>query len=205
LLSVPLGGCLQLAVANREEFGVVIDSIRSARLGVGVARADYMPRVLVGGVAAHEDTNSGTHANLAAGGLSVELTLFEGGKRLGRQRMAEAEAGSALAQGEEVCDRIAYEVSVAYAAIADARERIGQSETAGTAATENLRVVRGLLKQGDATPTDVVDGELALTRAQQSYYTALYDYQIALARLAYAVGLPILSDLNVHAGGPSHE
>jgi outer membrane protein TolC len=164
-----------------------------------------MPKVLVGGVGAHQDSNPSHRADLAAGGLSVELVLFEGGKRLGQLRTAEAEARGALAQGKEVCDRIAYEVNVAYVAIADARARIAQSETAVAAATENLRVVRGLLAHGDATPTDVVDAELALTRAQQNYYTALYDYQIALARLAYAVGLPVLSNFAMPAGGRSHE
>jgi outer membrane protein TolC len=59
--------------------------------------------------------------------------------------------------------------------------------------------------QGEATPTDVVDAELALTRAQQGYYTALYDYQVALARLAYAVGLPVLWDFTAPAGGPCRE
>ena len=195
LFDLPLEDCLRLAVSNREEFGVVLDSIRSARLGVGVAQADFMPRVLVGGVAAHEDTNAGAPADLVAGGMAIELVLFEGGKRLGRVRMAEAEARTALAQGKEVCDRIAYEVNVAYVAIADARERIVQSEKAVIAGTENLRVVRRQLEEGEASPTDVADGELLLTRAQQSYYTALYDYQIALARLAYAVGLPVGAEL----------
>src|SRR5262249_31837740 len=51
--ALALEDCLQLAVSNREEFGVVLDSIRSARFGVGVAQADFMPRLLVGGVAAH--------------------------------------------------------------------------------------------------------------------------------------------------------
>jgi outer membrane protein TolC len=200
-----LGECLQLAVANREEFAVVLDTVRSARLGVDVARSDFMPRVLVGGVAAHEDTNPHNHADLVSGGLSIELALFEGGKRVGRLKSAEAEARGAVAQGKEVCDRISYEVNVAHLTIADARERIVQSQAAVTAAAENLRVVRGLLGQGDVSPTDVVDAELALTRAQQAYYTALYDYQVALARLAYAVGLPVLSDLTAGEGGPCHE
>src|SRR5581483_2441962 len=130
-------------------------------------------------------------ANLTTAGLNIELGLFEGGRRLGRLRTAEADVRLALAQGKEICDRIAYEVSVAYFAIDDARQRIELARTAMMQATENLRVVRNLIERGDATPTDVVDGELALTRAQQNYYTALYDYQTALARLAYAVGAPV--------------
>jgi outer membrane protein len=203
--ALALDRCLQLAVANRQEFGVVLDTIRSARLGVDVARADFMPKVLVGGVAANEDSNPHEHADVVSGGLSIELTLFEGGRRVGHVRTAEAEARGATAQGKEVCDRISYEVNVAYLSIAEARESIAQASAAISAATENLRVVRGQVGQGDVSPTDVVDAEWALTRAQQSYYIALYDYQIALVQLAYADGLPILSNLTGSPEGLCHE
>jgi outer membrane protein TolC len=200
-----LADCLQLAVQNREEFRVALDTIRSARFGTRAAQADFMPKVLIGGVGAHEDGHNLRDADLVAGGVAIDLVLFEGGKRLGRLRIAEAEVRSAVAQGKEVCDRIAYEVHVAYLEIIDARERITLSETAREQATENLRVVLRLFERGDATPTDVVDGELALTRAQQNYYTALYDYETALARLAYAAGLPTLDILMGGRGGPCHE
>ena len=71
--------------------------------------------------------------------------------------------------------------------------------TAATQASENLRVVRSLFDQGDTIVTDVIDAELTLTRAQQDYLIATYDYQTALARVAYAVGLPPESFLAIPA------
>jgi outer membrane protein TolC len=133
------------------------------------------------------------------------LALFEGGRRLGRLRSAEAGVRLAVAQGKDICDRIAYEVTVAFVGIDDARQRIGLARTAAASASENLRVVHGLLDRGDATPTDVIDAELALTRAQQNYYTALYDYQTALARLAYAAGVAVPDGILAACGGASHE
>ncbi|MBY0527441.1 MAG: TolC family protein [Gemmataceae bacterium] len=183
-----LAQALQLAVDNRQEFGVVLQAVRSARLGTGVAQADFLPRVFVGGVGAHLDGAGLPESNLAAGGVNIELALFDGGRRLGKLRSAESEVRGAIAQGKEICDRIAFEVNAAYLSIVDARERILVSRTAVTQATENLRVVKSLFERGDAVPTDVVDGELALTRAQQNLATARYDYQTALARLQYAVG-----------------
>ncbi len=200
-----LAECLQLAVERREEFGVVLRAIRSAELGTGVAQADFLPKIFVGGVGAHLTGQDLSAANLAAGGVNIELSLFEGGRRLGRLHTAEAEIQTAIGQGKEVCDRIAYEVDTAFLMIDDARERIGLGRTAVTQATENLRVVRRLFDKGDATPTDVVDAELAMIRAQQNYYTARYDYQTALARLAYAVGVPVLGGLPPPCEGVCHE
>jgi outer membrane protein TolC len=192
--NLSLSESLQLASDHREEFGVVVRAVRSARLGANVAGAEFMPRVLVGGVAAHQDSNLVKNANLVAGGLTIEMALFEGGRRLGKLQTAEADVRAAIAQGKEVCDKIAYEVHTAFLLIDDAKQRLLLARTVVAKARENLRVVRSLFGHGDATPTEVVDGELAMTRAQQDQFTAGYDYQVALARLAYAAGLPILTD-----------
>ncbi len=165
-----------------------------------MAGADFMPRVLVGGVAAHQDSNQVKNANLVAGGLTIEMALFEGGRRLGKLQTAEADVRAAIAQGKDVCDKIAYEVHTAFLLIDDAKQRLVLVRTVVARAQENLRVVRSLFAHGDATPTEVVDGELAMTRAQQDQFTAAYDYEVALARLAYATGLPILTDFATLGG-----
>ena len=42
--------------------------------------------------------------------------------------------------------------------------------------------------QVDATPAELTDAEVALTRAQQDFSNAIYDYLIAIARLEYTMG-----------------
>src|SRR5208337_943886 len=53
---------------------------------------------------------------------------------------------------------------------------------------ENLRLLEVRYRNGDATPTDLVDSEAALTRSQQRYFSATYTYLAALARVDYALG-----------------
>jgi outer membrane protein len=187
----PLEAALQLAVDSRPEFRAALKVILSARFGEGVAEADFLPKVVAGATAAHQETNDTRTTNLLSGGVGIELGLFEGGRRLGRLRGARAEAAVAIAQGQEVCDRIGFEATAAYLGLADARERLALTRTEVEHATENLRVVRRLFEKGDATPTDVVDADLALVRAQENDAAARYDYQTAVARLAYAVGVPV--------------
>ena len=40
---------------------------------------------------------------------------------------------------------------------------------------------------------DVLDAQLALNRAKTNYVTALYDYNIGLATLEHAMGLPAVA------------
>lgn len=188
-----LAQSLQLAVDFREEFQVVLRAISSRAFGIDAAGAEFLPRVYVGGSGIHQEGPGLTRQDLFAGGLMVQMDLFEGGRRLARLDQAKSELREAVAQAKEVCDRISYEVVAAYLAIDDARQRIELARTAVTQAQENLRLVHNLARRGDATPTEIVDAELVLIRSEQNKNTALFDYQTALARLAYAVGTALPS------------
>ncbi len=186
-----LGDCLQCAVENRPEFGVVEHGIANAKLGQNVAEADFMPKVVVGGLGALEaQKDSANDAQHGSAGIAIELGLFQGGRRIGELRGSHAEVDLAVASGKQVCDQIAYEVKVAFLAIDDAKERIEVARTAAAQASENLRVIKSQFEQGEAIPTDIIEAELGLTRAQQGYLIATYDYETALASLAYAEGVP---------------
>jgi outer membrane protein len=50
--------------------------------------------------------------------------------------------------------------------------------------------VRNRYRNGHATPTDIVDAEVALTRAQQRLISANYEYLGALVGLDYALEDP---------------
>ena len=190
-LDLPLRDCLQMAVENRREFGVVEHGIAKAKLGASAAESEFMPKVVVGGLGSVQQEHDPTkYAEHASAGIGIELGLFQGGKRIGEMREAKTEIDLAVAGGKEVCDQIAYEVKVAYLSITDATERMKVAQAAAAQASENRRVVGSLFEQGDAIATEIIDAELTLTRAQQGYLLAKYDYQTALARLAFAVGLP---------------
>jgi len=121
-------------------------------------------------------------------GLHVEAPLYAGGRHLGDLRSAEADIEAAVADAQTILDAISLQVNLAYRGVVAANERIDLSRTAVTQAQENLRLVRVRYRNGNATPTDIVDGEAALTRSQQRFYSATYTYLAALARLDYAVG-----------------
>ena len=87
-----------------------------------------------------------------------------------------------------MCDLIAFEVNDAYRAVEAARKSIELARPAVAQARENLRLVTLRYKNGNATPTDIVDAQNSLTRAEQDLYTSQYDYLAALVRMDYATG-----------------
>jgi outer membrane protein TolC len=95
---------------------------------------------------------------------------------------------TALADAQSILDTISLQVNLAYRSVIASRECIELSRTAVSQATENLRILSVKYNNGDATPTDIVDSEAALTRAQQRYYQSTFSYLVALARVDYVTG-----------------
>jgi outer membrane protein TolC len=186
--SLSLVECLEAAAARRPEVGVVREEVAAAVHGRDVAEAAYLPRVYlrstvgeVGGANVLEGTQAGL-------GIHIEQGIYEGGRRRGEVRAGEADVKAALAAAQAILDGISLEVTLAHRALGASRRRIDLAEPAISQATENLRLVRVKYRNGNATPTDVVDAETTLTRSQQRYYAAVYEYLSALARLEYALG-----------------
>jgi outer membrane protein TolC len=121
-------------------------------------------------------------------GLHINVPVFHGGRRKGELRSATAEVTAAVADAQTILDSISLEVNLAYRNVVAARERIDLTRVAVEQARENLRLVRVKYRNGDATPTDIVDAETTLTRTQQRHDRAGYAYLAALARLSYMMG-----------------
>lgn len=188
VFTLSLDECLQRAVTFRDEFRSVLKAISSSQWGLAASQAKFLPRIIAGGTGAHHDGQPSGDRYFLAGGVKIELALFEGTRRFGEVEKNRAEVREAMARAEEVADGIAFEVIVAYTGIQETREGISYSRTAVARGEESLKVLRHLFKSGDATATDVIDAEWALISAKEHYFTALYQYRIALAQLDYAVG-----------------
>ncbi len=189
-----LPGALELALGNRRELAIAAKAVEVADQGVRVAHAEFKPRLYTKGNLDYVSGGGIQTGYTQFVGLHLDCSLFEGGRRLGDLRAAGADVRAAVARAQQVGDTVALEVNQAYWAVDDARQRIVLSRTAIAQARENLRLVLNKYRAGDATPTDVVDAETTLTRSQQSFNTALYDYLIALARLDYATGTTSFSN-----------
>ena len=199
-LELPLDATLKLAAASRPEIPVMVRGITVAEQDVRIARADFLPSV---SIQAGYSNISGTNiqnANVAAGGIFVTHELYGGGRRRGQLRAAEAGVRSAIAQAQQVCDGIAYEVNAAFHGVEDAWERIASARATHEQASENLRLVSNRFRTGDATPAELMEARAAETAAEQTYNAAFYLYQRAIQQLEYAVGAALPT---ADAGAPT--
>jgi len=183
-----LADLLERAAAQRPEVDVAQQEAAAAQGGLQAARGEFLPRIFVRGAAGRTDGRNVVTGWQEGVGLHVEAPLYAGGRHRGELRSAEADVEAAVADAQTILDAISLEVNLAYRGAVAASENIVLSRTAVEQAQENLRLLVVRYRNGNATPTDIVDSEAALTRSQQRFFSATYSYLAALARLDYAVG-----------------
>jgi outer membrane protein TolC len=179
---------LEIAAAQRPEIGFARETVVAAQEGVVAAKAAFLPRIFVRAATGRVDGKNMLTGWQGGAGLHLELPLYTGGLLRGELRTAEAEVAAAVADAQTILDGISLEVTRAFRSEVAAGQRIELSRIAVVEAQENLRLVRVKYRNGDATPTDIVDAETSLTRSQQRLNSAIYSYLAALAGLDYAMG-----------------
>jgi len=85
-------------------------------------------------------------------------------------------------------DSIRLELKKAILDLKEAEEKIPAAKKAVNQAEENLRVSEERYKVQATTSTEVLDAQTLLSQARMNYYNALYDHNLAKARLLRAVG-----------------
>jgi outer membrane protein len=89
----------------------------------------------------------------------------------------------------QVREAVALEIKNAYLNLREAEKNIPVTQKTIDQAEENLRMASERYKEQVTTNTEVLDAQTLLSQAQDNYYNALYDYNIALAQLKAAMGL----------------
>ncbi|OAQ20952.1 TolC family protein [Thermosulfurimonas dismutans] len=194
----PYEKLLELALQNRPEVKAAVLAVKAKEKELRLARSRYFPWLDLeaqyykrGDTLDLSENPYGDREN-AWVGLSLNWELWDWDIRGREVAAVRAELLSQRALLKEIKDRVGLEVREALLSLSAAEKKIEVAQKALAAAQENFRLNRARFREGLADTTDVMDAETLLTRAQTHEIAALAEYEIARARLSYAVGLPEL-------------
>lgn len=140
----------------------------------------------VGFIPGHDDRLSGRYA---AGGLNITLPILNGHLYTSRQVAAEARASASAANVEDLRQRIARDVQVAYLNAETARQRIGLTGELLQQANLALDLAQARYDLGLSAIVELSQAQLNKTAAEIQNTEARYDYQTRLAELNFQAGL----------------
>ena len=155
-----------------------------------MAKTNYLPNFYF---MAHYDFNDRNDAwgsegeSWTVGGI-FQFNFFDGLRSTYKVKETNAMLRQLTSQREELVHNVELEVREAFHQLEEADQRVRVTGEAITQADESLRIVADRYKVGLSRMVEVLDSEVALTKAKRSHIYALCDLWVARARLNLARG-----------------
>lgn len=166
-------------------------NVRVANEALKVAKSGYMPSVSVSG---GYNWNSAALSKIDKDDWSllgeISWNLWDGGSTQAAVKKAKEGVKVAQEQLLQARESVELEVRQDYLNILSYKEQIRATEAAVAQAEEAYKIAAVRYSSGVGINLDVLDAELQLNTARTNYITALYNYNIGLATLEHAMGIP---------------
>jgi len=181
------------ALEKRPDLLAMNNYVKNGREGVRMAKTNYLPDFHL---MAHYDFNDRNDAwgnqgeSWTVGGI-FQFNFFDGLSSTYKIKETNAVLKQLTRQQEELMSRIELEVREAFFHREEANERAKVVNEAMTQAEESLRIVEDRYKVGLSRMVEVLDNEVALTKAKRNHLYALCDLKVACAQLDLARGVII--------------
>ncbi len=175
-------------VGNRHDITAQKQILEARGYEVQENRENYLPEIYTRLGMDYVQNDKVREQAVFSATLGIRLNLFDGftaqaaREKAVKQRLRQQDA---LRLSEQ---RALLEIATARNDATIARERISVSEAAIRQSDENLRINRERYQERVGTATEVLDAQTLSTQAKTEHYRALYDYQVATARLQNALG-----------------
>lgn len=188
-LTAPVDSLVTFALDHQGQLAAADHAARAADYASRAALGAYIPHL--NGFAQYEMDDSKLFGNSGDNwmvGVSLDWNFFDGLHNAGNAKSARAMREKARYEAALMRHKVTVDVREAWLNSHAAAEKIGVARKARAEATESLRIVENQYREGLATITDLLDTEAASTNAALNVSAALYEYNLALARLSLVTG-----------------
>ncbi len=185
---------VEVAFKNRPEIKLIDVNLLQTDQQIRLSRSKYYPEV----VFSWDYIKQGDTASVSGGEyhqasnweatIGMEWTFWEWGKTHYSVKQQESKKNEVMKTKMELEEQIQLQVKDAVLYLQTAEENIPITKKAVEQGEENLRVSQERYKAQVGTSTEVLDAQRYLTRARVNYFNALFDYNLARARLLRAMG-----------------
>ena len=193
-LSMNLAGARNAAFEARTELKSFDAQRRASDQLIAVARRSHLPDIIFDSSYGRRHVSDQSGLNTFplqptwSAQLSLNIPIFDGFRTTNRVEETLHNYYNVKAQEEDRRQSIALEVEQSYLRVVESQERILATDSAAKAAKENLDLAQGRYQVGVGSIIEVTDAETLYTDAQTTYIRTVYDYKIADAQLARAMG-----------------
>ncbi|HEX6177776.1 MAG TPA: efflux transporter outer membrane subunit [Thermoanaerobaculia bacterium] len=177
---------------RRPDIRLAEAALVAANARIGVAKADYFPRISLTGLFGVESSDLSdlftSASRIWTYGAGLAQPIFNAGRTRGNVEFAEARQREALIAYEQTIYRSFREVEDALVAHRKAREALAAQNIAVRASREALSVAESRYRSGLTTYLDVLDAQRTLLAAEVEESRTLLTQLVAVVQLYRAIG-----------------
>ncbi|HUW29670.1 MAG TPA: TolC family protein [Sulfuriferula sp.] len=194
-----IGKLIEEARRLRPDLAAAEAQVNAARASAEAARAAGMPTISVAANVNRSYTNLTDPFSSSSLGVLVNFPLFTGYNTTYRIRAAQAQIDTSLAQRERLSQQVALDVWKAYQGVVTETQAVKSANDLVASAVQSERVALGRYKAGVGNLLDLLTAQSALASARMQNIQAIYNWHIAKATLAQAMGRLDFSTLETSA------
>ena len=185
-----LSDCLAFGVENRKELWIDNYDVVRKELDIEVVKAGYTPQIDFSlSASADKDFEPASASGRGVtAGINMNWNIFDGGRKKARIEAAEAALDAARLQLEKDRNDVDYDIRAAYFSMKEAENRLNSTQDAVDKAKEDYFIAREKYRAGEGIMLDVIDAQLALSKAEMNHISAQYDFARGKAQVENAMG-----------------
>ena len=173
---------------RRHELQALRQELAAAEAGVQETRSAFFPELYTRFAVDYLQNEKVREQTIMSATVGVRVNLFDGFTSSTARNKAVQIRSRIHDRLRQTKTGMRLEIDMANNDVNVARERITVAATAIRQGEENLRINRERYQERVGTATDVLDAQTLLTQIRTDHYRALFDYQVASARLQRALG-----------------
>ena len=187
------------AIKSRPELSSLKYQVAAAEQGLKAARGEYLPSIALEGRYEYieGDTREMDGDYHWTVGIGAEVPLWNWGKTRADVIKARSGLNQLKIMYKKVEEQICLEVRKAFLNLRKAEKNITASEAALKTSSEAYRMEKARYQAGEGTNTNVLDAQIALSRAEANHVQALFEYNVAMAALERAMGVNMNECVNL--------
>lgn len=184
----------KIALKDRPVIQALSEQKYMTKKGITLARSNFMPKLFFqteySYMAMRNDYkfNQDDFSKGFTSAISLQVPLFHGFRSSAQYQKARLDYRKMLDTEKQVYDGISAEAEFSYNKFQEAKQKYLSAKQTVDLATEALRLANMMYQEGVNTQLDVLNSQLALTRAKLSFVNSLYEYQIARYQLRKVTG-----------------
>lgn len=186
--TVPLSTEGSVALTRRPEILALRQGVEASQAEVRESRAAYFPELYTRLGLDYVQNDKVREQVIMSATIGLKINLFDGFATTAARDRAQLNHSRVQDQLRQAESQVRLEIDTAGNDLRVAGERISVAETAIRQSEENLRINRERYQERVGTATEVLDAQTLLTQTRADYYRALFDRQVAAARLKRALG-----------------